>query len=176
MENIQNSAVEELPVPMSKDVQKLHRKQQHKKAAPQQQQQQQQPHPHPPKKYASGNDDFKLPHQKYTKEANYAPDGAFYDPETGRRLGSAANVADWHEAVHERVRRATSGGINGGGGSSNASGAGRGGTSGREDNKNTCSLYIQTDPLIWRHIREGIADVSLSGGQTGGWLCVCAPN
>lgn len=172
MENIQNSAVEELPVPMSKDVQKLHRKQQHKKAAPQQQQQQQQPHPHPPKKYASGNDDFKLPHQKYTKEANYAPDGAFYDPETGRRLGSAANVADWHEAVHERVRRATSGGINGGGGSSNASGAGRGGTSGREDNKNTCSLYIQTDPLIWRHIREGIADVSLSGDGRG-WLCVC---
>lgn len=30
----------------------------------------------------------------------------------------------------------------------------------KEDNKNTCSLYIQTDPLIWRHIREGIADVS----------------
>lgn len=27
-----------------------------------------------------------------------------------------------------------------------------------EHNKNTCSLYIQTDPLIWRHIREGIAD------------------
>lgn len=33
-------------------------------------------------------------------------------------------------------------------------------TATREDNKNTCSLYIQTDPLIWRHIREGIADVS----------------
>lgn len=31
----------------------------------------------------------------------------------------------------------------------------------KEDNRNTCSLYIQTDPLIWRHIREGIADVSL---------------
>lgn len=31
----------------------------------------------------------------------------------------------------------------------------------KEDNKNTCSLYIQTDPLIWRHIREGIADVSV---------------
>ncbi|KAL5282018.1 ADAM10 family protein [Megaselia abdita] len=31
-------------------------------------------------------------------------------------------------------------------------------TATREDNKNTCSLYIQTDPLIWRHIREGIAD------------------
>lgn len=30
----------------------------------------------------------------------------------------------------------------------------------REDNRNTCSLYIQTDPLIWRHIREGIAEVS----------------
>lgn len=29
-----------------------------------------------------------------------------------------------------------------------------------ENRKNTCSLYIQTDPLIWRHIREGIADVS----------------
>lgn len=34
-------------------------------------------------------------------------------------------------------------------------------TATREDNKNTCSLYIQTDPLIWRHIREGIADVSI---------------
>lgn len=32
----------------------------------------------------------------------------------------------------------------------------------KEDNRNTCSLYIQTDPLIWRHIREGIADVSIS--------------
>lgn len=31
----------------------------------------------------------------------------------------------------------------------------------KEDNRNTCSLYIQTDPLIWRHIREGIADVSI---------------
>lgn len=30
----------------------------------------------------------------------------------------------------------------------------------KEDNRNTCSLYIQTDPLIWRHIRDGIADVS----------------
>ncbi|XP_066248939.1 disintegrin and metalloproteinase domain-containing protein 10 isoform X3 [Euwallacea similis] len=24
----------------------------------------------------------------------------------------------------------------------------------RDEHKNTCSLYIQTDPLIWRHIRE----------------------
>lgn len=170
MENIQNSAVEELPVPMSKDVQKLHRKQQHKKAAgPQQQaqqQQQQQQQPHPPKKYASGDDDFKFPHQKYTKEANFA-DGAFYDPETGRRLGSTANVADWHELVHERVRRATGG--NNGGSGSNASGStsSAGPGRGREDNKNTCSLYIQTDPLIWRHIREGIADVSLTINWAG---------
>ncbi|EDV33103.1 uncharacterized protein Dana_GF22940, isoform A [Drosophila ananassae] len=145
MENIQNSAVEELPEPMSKDYQKLHRKQLHKKSAPQQQQQNQQQQPHPPKKYMSGEDDFKYPHQKYTKEANYA-EGAFYDPATGRRLGSSANVADWHELVHERVRRATDGGASTGGGR------------GREDNKNTCSLYIQTDPLIWRHIREGISD------------------
>ncbi|XP_044251098.1 disintegrin and metalloproteinase domain-containing protein 10 isoform X2 [Drosophila takahashii] len=150
MENIQNSAVEELPEPMSKDYQKLHRKQLHKKSAPQQQQQQQ---PHPPKKYISGDEDFKYPHQKYTKEANFAAEGAFYDPSTGRRLGSSANVADWHQLVHERVRRATD---NGGGGGAGGSSGGSG--RGREDNKNTCSLYIQTDPLIWRHIREGIAD------------------
>lgn len=28
----------------------------------------------------------------------------------------------------------------------------------RFQEKNTCSLYIQTDPLIWRHIRESIPD------------------
>ncbi|XP_056642317.1 disintegrin and metalloproteinase domain-containing protein 10 isoform X1 [Diorhabda sublineata] len=28
----------------------------------------------------------------------------------------------------------------------------------RDDTKNTCSLYIQTDPLIWRHIREGFPE------------------
>ncbi|KAG5675130.1 hypothetical protein PVAND_005059 [Polypedilum vanderplanki] len=28
----------------------------------------------------------------------------------------------------------------------------------RYQEKNTCSLYIQTDPLIWRHIRESIPD------------------
>ncbi|XP_030031412.1 disintegrin and metalloproteinase domain-containing protein 10 [Manduca sexta] len=26
------------------------------------------------------------------------------------------------------------------------------------DNRNTCSLYIQTDPLIWAHVREGFPD------------------
>lgn len=30
----------------------------------------------------------------------------------------------------------------------------------RYQERNTCSLYIQTDPLIWRHIRESIPDVS----------------
>ncbi|XP_060523585.1 disintegrin and metalloproteinase domain-containing protein 10 isoform X2 [Cylas formicarius] len=28
----------------------------------------------------------------------------------------------------------------------------------RDENRNTCSLYIQTDPLIWRHIREGFPE------------------
>ncbi|CAH1186905.1 unnamed protein product [Phyllotreta striolata] len=28
----------------------------------------------------------------------------------------------------------------------------------REDNRNTCSLYIQTDPLIWKHIRESFPE------------------
>ncbi|XP_059056733.1 disintegrin and metalloproteinase domain-containing protein 10 [Achroia grisella] len=26
------------------------------------------------------------------------------------------------------------------------------------DNRSTCSLYIQTDPLIWRHVREGFPE------------------
>lgn len=30
----------------------------------------------------------------------------------------------------------------------------------RYQERNTCSLYIQTDPLIWRHIRESIPDHS----------------
>lgn len=30
----------------------------------------------------------------------------------------------------------------------------------RYQERNTCTLYIQTDPLIWRHIRESIPDVS----------------
>ncbi|VEN50763.1 unnamed protein product [Callosobruchus maculatus] len=28
----------------------------------------------------------------------------------------------------------------------------------RDENRNTCSLYIQTDPLIWRHIRESFPE------------------
>lgn len=30
----------------------------------------------------------------------------------------------------------------------------------RDENRNTCSLYIQTDPLIWKHIKEGFPEVS----------------
>lgn len=56
-----------------------------------------------------------------------------------REQSNTVNDDDWHAQSHERVRRATRP---------------------KEENKNTCSLYIQTDPLIWRHIREGIADVS----------------
>lgn len=49
------------------------------------------------------------------------------------------NDDEWHRQSHHRIKRATRP---------------------KEENRNTCSLYIQTDPLIWRHIREGIADVS----------------
>lgn len=37
----------------------------------------------------------------------------------------------------------------------------RAASSARYQERNTCSLYIQTDPLIWRHIRESIPDVRL---------------
>lgn len=32
----------------------------------------------------------------------------------------------------------------------------------KEDNKNTCSLFIQTDPLIWRHISEQVCTIVAS--------------
>lgn len=38
----------------------------------------------------------------------------------------------------------------------------RAATAARYQERNTCSLYIQTDPLIWRHIRESIPDVSVA--------------
>uniref|UniRef100_A0A1L8E3C5 ADAM10 endopeptidase n=1 Tax=Nyssomyia neivai TaxID=330878 RepID=A0A1L8E3C5_9DIPT len=69
------------------------------------------------------------PHQKYSKEANWRPDGDIESED------------NHHEEAHERVRRATRP---------------------KEENRNTCSLYIQTDPLIWRHIREGIADRAIN--------------
>lgn len=71
--------------------------------------------------------EFVLPHEKYSRDANW------------REQSNTVSDEDWHKQSHERVRRATRP---------------------KEENKNTCSLYIQTDPLIWRHIREGIADVS----------------
>ncbi|XP_065079514.1 disintegrin and metalloproteinase domain-containing protein 10 isoform X2 [Ochlerotatus camptorhynchus] len=69
--------------------------------------------------------EFKFPHEKYSKAANWMAAGEHPDDR------------DWHKRSHERVRRATRP---------------------KEENKNTCSLYIQTDPLIWRHIRDSIAD------------------
>ncbi|XP_055907029.1 disintegrin and metalloproteinase domain-containing protein 10 isoform X1 [Eupeodes corollae] len=100
----------------------------------------------PPKKYSNSNnnDDFKYPYQKYTKEANwkFMPNGE--DDGYARAAAAIAGNDDWHKRVHERVRRASS---------SNSHSPRQ-----RDDKKNTCSLFIQTDPLIWRHIREGIAD------------------
>ena len=75
--------------------------------------------------------EFPLPYQKYSKEANEV---------NGEEDGAEDQKEDWHKEAHERVKRAARP---------------------REENKNTCSLYIQTDPLIWRHIREGIIEVRL---------------
>lgn len=80
------------------------------------------------------NDDFKYPHEKYSREANWPPASDNYRYDSGSQSDD-----EWHAEAHKRVRRAPRP---------------------KEENKNTCSLYIQTDPLIWRHIREGIADVS----------------
>lgn len=75
-------------------------------------------------------EDLKYPHLKYSKEANYEDSPQDDDYDSND---------DWHQKSHDRAKRAARP---------------------KEENKNTCSLYIQTDPLIWRHIREGIADVS----------------
>ncbi|XP_059616413.1 disintegrin and metalloproteinase domain-containing protein 10 isoform X2 [Phlebotomus argentipes] len=64
-----------------------------------------------------------------------------YSKEANWRAADVEDDGDQHEEAHDRVRRATRP---------------------REENRNTCSLYIQTDPLIWRHIREGIADRALN--------------
>lgn len=73
---------------------------------------------------------FRYPHEIYSREANWRDTNGLHE--------QMAN--DWHAEAHKRVRRAP--------------------PRPKEENKNTCSLYIQTDPLIWRHVREGIADVS----------------
>ncbi|XP_073972356.1 zinc-dependent metalloprotease kuz isoform X1 [Rhodnius prolixus] len=97
MESIQNSAVEEDPIPIGKL--KL------------------------PKQYSGSTNDVagvgnqyeEVPHNKYSWEAN-----------TGD-LSSAGRT--------KRVIRAARP---------------------KEENRNTCSLFIQTDPLIWRHITEQV--------------------
>lgn len=147
MHNIQNSAVEEpdmpevLPKPMSNDDAKPKAKQ-HKN--------------HPPKKYQGANGsgmatdmEFTHPHEKYTKEANVHESSSSSSSaqmtekrrqDTNRNESVGLLDEDWHRESHERVRRASA-------------------PRPREDNKkNTCSLYIQTDPLIWRHVKEGIVD------------------
>lgn len=78
-------------------------------------------------------DDLKYPYMKYSMEANEK------DSDLPSNQENDDNEDDWHRRSHERARRAARP---------------------KEENRNTCSLYIQTDPLIWRHIREGIADVS----------------
>uniref|UniRef100_A0A182SGR1 Uncharacterized protein n=1 Tax=Anopheles maculatus TaxID=74869 RepID=A0A182SGR1_9DIPT len=58
-----------------------------------------------------------------------------------RAVGESVTDSEWHWKAHERVRRATRP---------------------KEDYRNTCSLYIQTDPLLWSHIRDSIVSVSIS--------------
>lgn len=81
------------------------------------------------------DEDFNYPYEKYSREANYKINNNNNNNSTKTEDGEN----DWHAESHERVKRAA--------------------RTKEEQNKNTCSLYIQTDPLIWRHIREGIADV-----------------
>lgn len=64
-----------------------------------------------------------------------------YSQDANRRDDGVKSDDEWHRQSHQRAKRAARP---------------------KEENRNTCSLYIQTDPLIWRHIREGIADVSAS--------------
>ncbi|XP_041780583.1 disintegrin and metalloproteinase domain-containing protein 10 isoform X1 [Anopheles merus] len=52
-----------------------------------------------------------------------------------RASGESVTDSEWHWKAHERVRRAARP---------------------KEDYRNTCSLYIQSDPLLWSHIRDSI--------------------
>lgn len=102
------------------------------------------------------HEDFNYPYEKYSREANYKNNNINKKKINSTKKTTTTNDnnkysndgdddddddddGDWHAKSHERVRRAA--------------------RTKEEQNKNTCSLYIQTDPLIWRHIREGIADV-----------------
>lgn len=89
--------------------------------------------------FDDGAYEFIRPHEKYSEAAN-------------RRHEDDDVVGDRPlDGRSDRVRRAPPGSLP----PSPAP------TRSKDDNRNTCSLYIQTDPLIWRHIREGIADVSV---------------
>lgn len=41
----------------------------------------------------------------------------------------------------------------------------------KEENKNTCSLFIQTDPLIWRHIFEQVSGNMTTCTKLGSCRC-----
>lgn len=78
---------------------------------------------------------------KYTKKHKKATDNSFKSKvgqnhdDMEKPMNKYSKEAN--EGVHNRRRRAIR----------------------RDDNKNTCSLYIQTDPLIWKHIRESFPEV-----------------
>ena len=120
----------------------------------QQQQQQQQPLTAPTKHKSNA----KAKRRSATLEKDTRPDiGANDIPiETGyefkypyekyskaanwRASGESVTDSEWHWKAHERVRRAARP---------------------KEDYRNTCSLYIQSDPLLWSHIRDSIVGVSI---------------
>ena len=71
---------------------------------------------------------------------NAVDNHAYFEPKstftTNHLLSPSANM------FHNREKRSTKKRIN-------------------DEIRNTCSLSIQTDPLLWRHIRQSFADVSL---------------
>lgn len=83
--------------------------------------------------------EFKYPHEKYSKAANW------------RDFGDSDTDPEWHWKSHVRARRAARQ---------------------KEDYRNTCSLYIQTDPLLWNHIRDSIIGVSMArkSRMRTGWV------
>ncbi|XP_063619543.1 disintegrin and metalloproteinase domain-containing protein 10 [Cydia splendana] len=56
------------------------------------------------------------------------------------------NPRFWDMQYHDKYSRAAN------------SGHSRSRRAAKEANRTSCSLYIQTDPLIWRHVREGFPD------------------
>ncbi|XP_063702279.1 disintegrin and metalloproteinase domain-containing protein 10 isoform X2 [Culicoides brevitarsis] len=91
---------------------------------------------------SNNNPDSTNKYKKSKFPKKFAEDFRFpyekYTKEANFRDNTSRSQEHWHEESHERVRRAAQ--------------------RQKDDNKNTCSLYIQTDPLIWRHIRDGVAE------------------